>query len=101
MITDPARVKLSDPGHPDVCNVYSYYKIFSDGAKAKEVYDWCTGAKKGCTDCKKELAGIMDSGRLREIRERRAELQKDKAAIDALLREGQKKASAIARKTMD
>lgn len=101
MITDPARVKLSDPGHPDVCNVYSYYKTFADGAKAKEVYDWCTGAKKGCTDCKKELAGIMDSGRLHKIRERRAELQKDKAAIDAILREGQKKASAIARKTMD
>ena len=101
MITDPARVKLSDPGHPDVCNVYSYYKIFADGAKTKEVYDWCTGAKKGCTDCKKELAGIMDSGRLRQIRERRAEIQKDKAAVNAILREGQKKAGAVAKKTMD
>jgi tryptophanyl-tRNA synthetase len=101
MITDPARIKLSDPGHPEVCNVYSYYQIFADEVKIKAVHDWCTGAKKGCTDCKKELSGIMESGRLRQIRERRAVLQKDKAAIDSILREGQKKASAVAKRTMD
>jgi len=99
MITDPARVKLSDPGHPDVCNVYSYWKIFGAPAVAQQVYDWCTGAKKGCTDCKKELAGKMDA-RLADIRKKRAELEKDRPAVERILREGREKASAVAKKTM-
>lgn len=100
MITDPARIKLSDPGHPDVCNVYSYYNIFADKGKTKEVHDWCAGAKKGCTDCKKELAGIMDGGRIRQIREKRAVIQKDKGYIEEILREGRRKAGDVARSTM-
>jgi tryptophanyl-tRNA synthetase len=59
MITDPERAKVSDPGHPDNCNVYSYYKIFANEATVSEVYDWCTNAKNGCTDCKKNLGGIL------------------------------------------
>ncbi len=100
MITDPARAKLSDPGHPEICNVYSYYQIFAQEAKTKEAYEWCAGAKKGCSDCKKELAGIMDSGRIRQIRERRALLQKDKGLVEGILRDGRKKAGEIAQKTM-
>jgi tryptophanyl-tRNA synthetase len=99
MITDPARIKLSDPGHPDACNVYSYWKIFGSPDQAKNVYDWCTGAKKGCTDCKKELAGQME-GRLADIRKKRRELEKDRASVERVLREGREKAGAVAKKTM-
>ena len=100
MITDPARVKLTDPGHPDQCNVYSYTQIFADAGKVKEVYDWCTAAKKGCTDCKKELASVMNHGRIREIREKRMTFAKDEALVRDILREGEKKASEVAKKTM-
>lgn len=99
MITDPARVKVSDPGHPDVCNVYSYYNIFSDQAQVQKVYDWCTGAKKGCTDCKKELADILVE-RLRPIQTRRSQIARDPGAIEKILAKGKEKAGDEARKTM-
>ncbi len=60
MITDPSRIKVSDPGHPDECNVFSYYKFFSNDSKLiEDVRDWCSAAKKGCTDCKKNSADVL------------------------------------------
>lgn len=104
MITDPARVKASDPGHPDVCNVYSYYKIYSDDAKTSEVYDWCTGAKKGCTDCKKIMADYLVQS-LKPIREKREELLggalADKAKVLGVIQSGQERAQNAARRTLE
>ncbi|MDZ4242109.1 MAG: tryptophan--tRNA ligase, partial [Candidatus Omnitrophota bacterium] len=51
MFTDPRRIKLADPGHPDECNVYSYFQVFAP-EHAADVHAWCTVAKKGCTDSK-------------------------------------------------
>lgn len=99
MITDPARVKISDPGHPEICNVYSYYKNFSSGTVVDEVYRWCTGAKKGCTDCKKSLAETLIE-KLSEIRRKRAKLAKDKETVEDLLEKGRARASIVARETM-
>jgi tryptophanyl-tRNA synthetase len=103
MITDPARARSSDPGHPDVCNVYAYYNIFSNDAKVKEVYDWCTGAKKGCTDCKKIMADYLLE-RLRPIREKRGELMagsfKGRASVFEGIRAGQERAQKAARRTL-
>ncbi|MBI3252982.1 MAG: tryptophan--tRNA ligase [Candidatus Omnitrophica bacterium] len=99
MITDPARVKASDPGHPDACNVYSYYKIFSDDAEVKAVYDWCAGAKKGCTDCKKTFAEILVET-LKPIHERRAKIAADPAFVGKILKKGRARAEAVARETM-
>ena len=98
MITDPKRIKLSDPGHPHECNVYSYYEVFAPW-QTKAVYDWCTHAKKGCTDCKKNLAEALSKD-LGPIQERRADFSKDKNRIREILEEGSKKASQIARKTI-
>lgn len=98
MVTDPKRVKLTDPGHPDECNVFSYYSVFAPEQKA-DVRDWCENAKKGCTDCKKNLA-VKLSDYLKEIRERREELAKDKDRVRDILNEGRKKAQTIARQTM-
>jgi len=97
MITDPARVKTTDPGHPDVCNVYSYYKIFSGSKTVEQVYDWCSAAKKGCVDCKKGLAEIMDE-KVRPIREARKRISPDQVA--QILRQGHLKASEVAKKTI-
>ena len=100
MITDPARVKATDPGHPDVCNVYSYYQIFSDKKTVGEVYDWCTGAKKGCTDCKSNFADLLVE-KLRPVQKRRQALAKDKAYLDKVLGDGHERASAVACSTLD
>ena len=99
MITDPARVKMTDPGHPDVCNVYSYHRFFSDGAKVKAVYDWCTGAKKGCTDCKKSFSDIL-SDQLTPMRERRMKLTKDIKYVHQVLERGRARAKKIAEGTI-
>ena len=98
MFTDPRRIKLSDPGHPEECNVFSYYQIFAP-RKEKDVYEWCTNAKKGCTDCKKILADVIWE-KLKPLQEKREHLVKDKDLVRDILNEGRKKASAIAQKNL-
>lgn len=98
MITDPQRIKLSDPGHPEVCNVFSYYQVFAPAREA-EVCSWCTKAQKGCTECKKILSQEIMT-RLTPIQEKRRELIKDKGQVLAILEDGAKRAKAIASETM-
>jgi len=99
MFTDPKRIKLSDKGHPDTCNVFSYYSIFSPKMK-EDVRDWCENAKTGCTECKKRLAEeLIDQ--LAPIHKRRQELIKDKANVKKILKEGRDKAVSVASQTLD
>lgn len=98
MITDPQRIRLADPGHPDVCNVFSYYKVFSS-ARENEVRGWCEGAQKGCTDCKKILADEIIEY-LRPIRERRLKIAQDRSYIEDILAKGASRAREIAERTM-
>jgi len=98
MFTDPKRIKFTDPGHPDECNVYSYYKVFAPGL-TKDVGDWCTGARKGCTECKAILADQLIEF-LRPIRERRAKILKDQTYISDVLKQGAVRAREIAVETM-
>lgn len=98
MFTDPKRIKLVDTGHPNECNVFSYYKIFAP-EKQKEVYDWCTQAQKGCTDCKLILAQALNEY-LAPIQEKRHELSKRKSFVKDILEDGRKKASHLAQETM-
>ncbi|MDP8266094.1 MAG: tryptophan--tRNA ligase [Candidatus Aceula meridiana] len=98
MFTDPKRIKLSDPGHPKICNVFSYYKVFSPEKEA-EVCAWCTKAEKGCTECKKILAeDILE--RIRPIADKREKLSKDKGYVEDILKQGALKARVIAQKTI-
>jgi len=98
MITDPKRLRKTDPGHPEECNVYSYYQDFAP-AEAPEVHQWCTKALKGCVDCKKNLSTHINK-ELEPIREKRVQLEKDKDSIKDILNEGAQKARIIAQKTM-
>ena len=98
MFTDPKRVRLEDPGHPDQCNVFSYYEVFG-AEKSGEVRAWCTRAQKGCTDCKMILADILID-QLKKVREKRNELVQDKDRIRDILNDGRRKARAIAQQTM-
>ncbi|MFA5362309.1 MAG: tryptophan--tRNA ligase [Candidatus Omnitrophota bacterium] len=98
MFTDPLRIKLADKGHPDTCNVYSYYALFVPQMIA-EVYDWCSNAKTGCTDCKKRLALHLIE-KLKPIMEKRRELLADKNKIMQILEDGKEKAQEVAKQTL-
>ena len=98
MFTDPKRIKFSDPGHPDNCNVHHYYAVFAPERK-KEIDELCQKAQIGCTDCKKELAEILIKF-LEPIQEKRKALLQDKNQILQILDAGEKKASVIAQKTI-
>ena len=86
MFTDPKRIRLNDPGHPDICNVFSYYKVFLCG-REKEAQSWCTAALKGCTECKQILAEGLCS-RLAEHQKKRKALDKDKEGLRKILTAG-------------
>ena len=98
MITDPRRIRMTDPGHPEECNVYSYYQVFAP-KEAPEAHHWCSNALKGCVDCKKNLAGHINK-ELGPIREKRTQLEKNKDRIEDILKEGATKARILAEKTM-
>lgn len=98
MFTDPLRIKFSDPGHPQDCNVHSYYAVFA-AEREKEISSLCRESKIGCTDCKKELAEILIKF-LAPIQEKRSGLLKNKGKILGILEEGRKKAESIAVKTI-
>lgn len=93
MITDPARMKLSDPGHPEICNVHSYYAVFKPEIKA-EVDKDCRAAKIGCTECKKRLASILVE-RLSPIQSMRKKLLSDKQQILDIIDRGKIKAREV------
>lgn len=73
MITDPARIKKDDPGHPEVCIVHNYQEIYNNDLLAY-VQKACRSAERGCVDCKKELLAIVEE-MLNPIRERRAKYE--------------------------
>jgi tryptophanyl-tRNA synthetase len=98
MFTDPTRIKFTDPGHPQNCNVHNYYAVFAPERK-KEIDELCRKAKIGCTECKKELAEILIKF-LAPIQEKRDELLKNKLEIFDILADGEKKASSVAEKTI-
>jgi len=99
-VTDEKRIKKSDPGHPDVCNVYMWWTLFeSDEGRITDVHEWCTGAKKGCVDCKKLCASSI-ARFLFPISERRKEFETKPKLVEEILAEGTKRARAEAAKTM-
>ncbi|NQT29149.1 MAG: tryptophan--tRNA ligase [Candidatus Saganbacteria bacterium] len=98
MITDPARIKKDDKGHPEVCSVFEFYKVFAkDGADA--VAGECKKAERGCVACKKEMGDILVKY-LEPINKRRTELLKHPDRIDKLLKDGAGKAAKVAKKTL-
>jgi tryptophanyl-tRNA synthetase len=100
MVTDPARVKRTDPGDPDVCNVYSMHKIFSPAEEVEMVNVECRRAGIGCVDCKKRLAANLNT-HLEPFRVRRAELAACPDDVQDVLNDGAKRARVIAQQTME
>jgi tryptophanyl-tRNA synthetase len=99
MVTDPARIRRSDPGNPDVCNVFSMHKVFSSVEEVEMVNVECRRAGIGCVDCKKLFARNLNAS-LEPLRARRAELAADPAIVRDVLADGRQRAGAIAKQTM-
>jgi tryptophanyl-tRNA synthetase len=100
MVTDPARIRRTDPGNPDICNVFSFHKVFSSADEVAMVNRECRVAGIGCVDCKKLMAKNLNTS-LEPFRARRAEFEKDPDAVWDVLRDGAKRARQIAEKTME
>ncbi len=98
MVTDPARVKKEDKGHPEVCSVYAFYKVFAKG-KIDTVAEECRNARRGCVACKKELAEELVQY-MSPIHAKRKELEKDPSQLENILLQGEEKARQVASKTL-
>ena len=97
-VTDPARIRKDDPGHPEVCTVFAYHQAFNQ-EETPEIAEACRAGKIGCVACKKNLAQVIKS-LLEPMRERRVPYQNNPALIDDILREGTRKARNAAIETM-
>ena len=74
MVTDPQRARRSDPGNPDICNVYTFHEIYTDESTVKQINQDCRAAEIGCVDCKKIMCKNLCEA-LSPIREKRKELE--------------------------
>ena len=97
-VTDPARKYRSDPGHPEVCNVFRLHNFFTP-VRVEEIAAECRGTRIGCVDCKKILAESI-SLNLEPFRERRAGLASKPEYVNQVLADGANRAEAIAEETI-
>ncbi len=100
MVTDPARVKRTDKGNPDVCPVFDFHKIFSTPQTIELVNRDCRTAAIGCIDCKKLVADAMVT-RLAPIWDGRARLTATPGQVEEIVREGSRRAAAVAHRTLE
>ena len=99
MITDPQRKKRSDPGDPDVCNVFSFHKTYSPDDMIAEVNRDCRNAAIGCVECKQKMAENLISA-LAPIREKTEYYHEHPDIVDEIIAKGNEKAAAEASQTM-
>jgi tryptophanyl-tRNA synthetase len=99
MVTDPQRMRRTDPGNPDICNVFSMHKLFSSSEEVDGINRDCRTAALGCVDCKKLFAANLNRD-LEPFRARRAELESNPDYVQNVLDEGAKRARVIAEKTI-
>ena len=97
MFTDPTKIKATDPGHPEGCVVCTFHRLFNPEWEEQEAE--CREGRVGCVARKKALTQIL-SRTLSPIREKRQELSKKEGLVESVLKEGGKKAHAIAGETM-
>jgi tryptophanyl-tRNA synthetase len=99
MVTDPARVRRTDPGNPDVCPVGDVHKIFSSSDTLGKVYTGCRSAGIGCIECKSWAADAL-VGILNPIQERRRQYEQNPRKVWDLLEDGAARAQDAAEATM-
>src|ERR1700691_4840159 len=100
MVTDPARVRRSDPGDPDVCPVGDLHKVFSSPATLEKVYAGCRSAGIGCIECKGWAADAIVA-ELQPMQERRRQYEEQPRLVHDILHSGSALARARAEETME
>ncbi len=100
MITDPQRARRSDPGDPDVCNVFSFHKLYTGTEVLAEIDRNCRTAQIGCVECKKMMAQNLITA-LAPIREKRQFYEAHPKLVDEIIYEGCDRARKSARATME
>ena len=98
--TDPARLRKSDFGHPEVCNIFALHGFFTGEAQREEIAAGCRSAQLGCVDCKKMLAQNLELVK-GPIRERAAALREAPGKLDEILAAGAETARTAAAATME
>jgi tryptophanyl-tRNA synthetase len=100
MVTDPQRARRSDPGNPDVCNVFDFHKLYTPAAEVQEIDSTCRTAQIGCVECKQKMALNLIKA-LQPIREKRAYYEAHPQKVDEIIADGCDRARKTARNTMD
>ncbi len=100
MLTDKARLRRTDPGSPDECNLYPYHDLLTDEATRAEIRRGCTSASLGCVDCKAILLKNLGAF-LAPLQERRAALDANPRRVNEVLQAGNEAARVEARKTIE
>jgi tryptophanyl-tRNA synthetase len=99
MVTDPARVRRTDPGDPDVCPVGDLHKVFSSPAILEKVYAGCRSAGIGCIECKGWAADSIVA-ELTPMQQRRRQYEERPGLVHDILHSGSELARARAEETM-
>jgi len=99
MKTDPQRLKKTDPGRPEICNVFSYHKHFTDSQEVDKIQVKCRNAEIGCVECKRILLENIDKF-LSPIREKRKEYEENIGYVEKIIITGIQKAKEAAEENM-
>lgn len=99
IVTDPARIRKTDPGDPNKCVAYDFHKIFSSDEENSETEKECRTAARGCIDCKKALTQNVFA-EIGELLEKRAEWSKKPGEVIDILWAGSEKARIVAKETL-
>ncbi len=97
-VTDPARIRKTDPGHPEVCTVFQYHQVFNQ-PQVEEIESLCRQGSIGCVACKKRLAAVINA-LLEPMQERRNYYEQNPAKVKQILMDGTAKAHRVAKETM-
>ena len=100
MPTDPARIKLTDPGDPSKCPVWQLHEVYSSQDQLDWVVEGCTKAKMGCIECKTPLVKSVND-ELGPMQERIAKYQSDANLVQEIIFEGSERARSVAKETME
>jgi len=100
MITDPQRARRTDPGNPDVCNVFSFHRLYSDQQTVQRIDRECPKAEIGCVECKQMMAENLINA-LEPVHKQRAYYEAHPDTVGAIIEDGDQRARVVARETME
>jgi len=99
MITDPQRARKTDPGNPDICNVFAFHSLYSEPSSVSTINEECRSAKIGCVECKKMMAESLIKA-LAPIRDKNKYFTAHPEIVDDIIAAGDKKARSVAENTL-